>query len=335
MPWLALLAAGTVAPRILALLEGLVAQLLLLADHVAEFVQRLLHVAVAGLAGLRHLQVFQHLLQLLEQLLGGVLVAGARQPLHALDHVVEILLAHHLGVGIERPRQGLLIVALLFGKLAQEIIQRRAQILGELLDLLVAGAALQRLLERVLRRAQCLVDVGDVAVLDGDGERPQAGHDLAHRVIGAGGFELPRDAVEAEILAGLGREQFGRDHQRIERGKDLRVLVGVERQDAALLDQRPRQRLGEQPLRKPHVERLAMALIAGLVACRQGQGDVGAGIGILAEILDGLADAVAGPRIRQAPAKIAARRTAAAARRRLSAHRSGRTAKCACASVTP
>jgi hypothetical protein len=36
----------------------------LFADHVAEFVQRLLHVAVAGLAGLRHLQVFQHLLQL-------------------------------------------------------------------------------------------------------------------------------------------------------------------------------------------------------------------------------------------------------------------------------
>src|SRR3984957_9634620 len=85
----ALLAAGAVAPRILALLEGLVAQLLLLADHVAEFVQRLLHVAVAGLSGLRHLQVFQHFLQLFEQLLGGFLVAGARQPLHPLDHVVE------------------------------------------------------------------------------------------------------------------------------------------------------------------------------------------------------------------------------------------------------
>src|SRR3984957_15962720 len=71
-----LLAAGAVAPRILALLEGLVAQLLLLADHVAEFVQRLFHVAVAGLSGLRHLQVFQHFLQLFEQLLGGFLVAG-------------------------------------------------------------------------------------------------------------------------------------------------------------------------------------------------------------------------------------------------------------------
>src|SRR5260370_12134409 len=40
---IALLAAHAIAPRILALLEGLVAQLLLLPDHVTKFVQRLLH----------------------------------------------------------------------------------------------------------------------------------------------------------------------------------------------------------------------------------------------------------------------------------------------------
>ncbi len=296
---IALLAALAIAPRILALLVGLVAQLLLLADHVAEFVQRLLHVVAAGLAGLRHLQIFQHLLQLLEQLLGRILVAGTRQALHAVDHVLEVLLAQYLGIGIERPRQLLGIVALLFGELADEIIQRRAQVFGELLDLLVAGAAFQRLLERVLRGAQRLVDIGDVAVLDGDGERPQAGDHRAHRVVGAGGLELARDAVEAEILAGLGHEQLRRDHQRFERRIDLAVLIGVERQDAALLDQRARQWLGEQPLRQPHVERLALALIAGLVFRRQCQRHVGAGVRILAEILDGLADAVAGPRIRQ------------------------------------
>ena len=66
-------------------------------------------------------------------------------------------------------------------------------------------------------------------------------------------------------MTGLRREQFRRDHQRIERGIDLRILVGVERQNAALLDQSARQRLGEQPLRQPHVERLALAFIAGLV----------------------------------------------------------------------
>ena len=105
-------------------------------------------------------------------------------------------------------------------------------------------------------------------------------------------------------MTGLRREQFRRDHQRVERGIDLRSLVGVERQDAALLDQGPRQRLGEQPLRQPHVERLALALIAGLVLCRQGQRHVGAGIGVFAEILHGLADAVAGARIRQHQRKL-------------------------------
>jgi hypothetical protein len=84
------------------------------------------------------------------------------------------------------------IVAQLLGELAQEIVQRGAQIVGELLDLLVAGAALQRLLQRLLRRAQRLVDVGDVAVLDGDGERPQAGDDLAQRIVAARRLELPR-----------------------------------------------------------------------------------------------------------------------------------------------
>ena len=320
----ALLAALAVAPRILAFLVGLVAQLLLLADHVAELVQRLLHVAVAGLAGLRHLQVFQHLLQLLEQLLGRILVAGARQALHAVDHVLEILLAQHLGIGIERPRQLLRIVALLFGELAHEIVQRRAQVFGELLDLLVAGAALQRLLERLLGGPQRLVDVGDIAVLDGDGERPQRGDDLAQSGIGAGGLQLPRHAVETEILAGLGREQMRRDHQRIERGIDLPDLIGVERQNAALLDQRPRQRLGEQPLRKPHVERLALALIAGLILRRQGQGDVGAGIGIFGEILDGLPDAVAGPGVRQRQRKLRrVEQRPAAPRRPWPGHRGG------------
>ncbi len=69
------MAAHAVAPGVLALLEGLVAQLLLLADHVVELVERLLHVVVAALAGLRHLQVLQHLLQLIEQLAGALLVA--------------------------------------------------------------------------------------------------------------------------------------------------------------------------------------------------------------------------------------------------------------------
>ena len=105
-------------------------------------------------------------------------------------------------------------------------------------------------------------------------------------------------------MTGLRREQFRRDHQRIERGIDLRILVGVERQDAALFDQGARQRFGEQPLRQPHVERLALALIAGLVLGRERQRDVGAGVRVFAEILHRLADAVAGARIRQHQRKL-------------------------------
>src|SRR5262249_29452664 len=71
----ALLAAHAVAPRILALLEGLVAQLLLFADHVAEFVERLLHLVVAALAGLRHLQLAHDVAEALERLHGSLAVA--------------------------------------------------------------------------------------------------------------------------------------------------------------------------------------------------------------------------------------------------------------------
>src|SRR4029453_13351539 len=67
---LAALPALAVAPLVLTLLEGAVAQLLLLADHVAELVERRHHVVVAVavhlLAGTGHLQVLQHLLELLQ-----------------------------------------------------------------------------------------------------------------------------------------------------------------------------------------------------------------------------------------------------------------------------
>ena len=128
------------------------------------------------------------------------------------------------------------------------------------------------------------------------------------------------DAVEAEILAGLLRhEQFRRDHQRVERIIDLGVLVGVERQDAALLDQRPRQGLCEQPLRQPHVEGLAAALIAGLVLRRQRQRDVGAGVRVLAQDPSRSGRRHCGSAHSAAPAETAAGRTAAARPARWSA----------------
>jgi hypothetical protein len=148
---LGLLAALTTLPLlsalallVLTLLEGAVAQLLLLADHVAELVERVVLITIALLlAGLRHLQVLQHLLKLLEQLAGGIASAGAGHLLHAVDHVAQILRPHLPRIGIVRAGELLRIAAHLLGQRLHELVERRAQLVGEPLDLLVGGAALR------------------------------------------------------------------------------------------------------------------------------------------------------------------------------------------------
>ena len=75
--------------------------------------------------------------------------------------------------------------------------------------------------------------------------------------------------------------------------------IGVEREIAALLDQRARQRLGEDALGQAERERLALALVAALVMGDQRHRHFGAGPGMIGQILDGLADAVPGARLRQ------------------------------------
>ena len=163
---LALLAA--LAALVLALLEGAVAQLLLAADHVAELVELAHHVVVAvlHLAGPRHLQVLEHRLQFLQHLPGGVLGAGACHLLQAVDHVLEILRADLARIGIERTGELFRIAPHLLGQRLQELVERGAQIVGELLELFVGGAALQRLAQRFLRRAQRRFGIGDVAVFE-------------------------------------------------------------------------------------------------------------------------------------------------------------------------
>ena len=105
---LALLAALALLPAlVLALLEGAVAQLLLAADHVAELIERRLHLVVvvaALLARPRHLQVVEHLRKLIEHLARGVARSGARHLLHAVEHALEVLRAQLARVRIERPR---------------------------------------------------------------------------------------------------------------------------------------------------------------------------------------------------------------------------------------
>ena len=204
---LAVLAAlAALAALILALPEGAVAQLLLLADHVAEFVERRHHVVVAVVhvaARPRHLQVFQHLLQLIEQLPRGVLGAGARQLLEPVEHALEVLRAQHARIGIDAARLLLRILAHLLGQRLQELVERGAQFVGQLLDLFVAGAAFERLTQRLLRRAQLRFGVGDVAVLDLRRHRPQPLHDFAQMIVGLG------------LRQSSSRSSAGRDRRRL------------------------------------------------------------------------------------------------------------------------
>jgi len=84
--------------------------------------------------------------------------------------------------GIDRPRR-LRVLAHLLGQRLQELVERRPQLLHQLLELFVARPALQRLTQRILRLPQPRLGVGHVAVLDLRRHRPQALHHLAYRVV--------------------------------------------------------------------------------------------------------------------------------------------------------
>ena len=259
------------------------------------------------LARLRHLQVLQHRLHLLEQPARGLPVAGAREVFQPVEHAVEIALGEHAGIAVERPRKLLRILLHLLRQRLQELVHGGAQIIHQLLELLVAGAALERLAQRLLRLAQRLLGLADIAVLDAARPCPTAApppRATDRRCCAC--CEVVIDRAQAEIDAGVGRELFGRDGERVERGQHQRLLVGVERQDAALLDQRARQRLDEEALRQREFERLAAAFVAGLVVRDQRHRHLGAGPGVLGEIVDGLPAPAAGARLRQREAHIRA-----------------------------
>ncbi len=181
------LAALPVAAHVLTLLEGAIAQLLLLADHVLQFVERLHHVVVAVavhlLAGTRHLQVLEHRLQLLQHALGGILGAGARHLLQPVDHAAQILRPQLPGIGIQRPRQLLRVLAHLLGERLQELVERGAQLVGQLLDLFIGRAAVERLPQCFLGGAQRLLGIGHVAVFEVDRHVPHAGDDVAQLIV--------------------------------------------------------------------------------------------------------------------------------------------------------
>ena len=170
---LSLLVAGAAA---LVQLERLVHQLLLLAHHLRELVH-LPHGlrSIGCLAGLRHLQIVEHLLQLAQKLLRRVAVAELRQLLDAVEHLLQVLLRQLLHLLVALLLRHVLQPALLHLRhvALQEFLHRLPELVRKPSNFLVRGAVLQRLLERLARRLQTLLGVRHVAVLDGARHRPE------------------------------------------------------------------------------------------------------------------------------------------------------------------
>src|SRR5690348_10270834 len=273
---LTLLSLLALAAHVLTLLEGPVAQPLLLADHVAQFIELLRHVVGIHVVRTRHLQVLEHLLQLVEQTARGVLVPRAGEVLQSIDHALQVLGPQLAGVAVERTSELLRVLAHLLGQRLHEFVERGPQPIGQLFDLFVAGAAFERLAQSVLRGTQRLLGVGDVSVFDLGRHRPHAIDHSPQIVVGFGPREIPIDRAQAEIDARLGREALWRGGEPVERDQHAVARLRVKRENAPLLDQRSRQRLDEHPFGQAELERLALALVAGFVARNERRHHVGA-----------------------------------------------------------
>jgi hypothetical protein len=283
----ALLRAGV----LLAVAEGFVAQLLLVAGEIVEFVHlpahlprhRIGHPVVRA----RRLEVVEEVLQLLEHALGLGHVAAAHGLLHLVEHAVEIARRDRaLGlVLVLLLLVGVLLVALrLLGELAQEVVHRLAQLLGELADLLLGGAALHGLAQALLGGAHLALDRGEVALLDLERHLPQHLRHLDEPLVVARAAQAFGRHPEPEEHAPLRGEALGRDHQRIEGRLHAPAVVGVEDDVAALLHEGAGQRLGEGAGGQRVLDGLAASFLLRLVAGHEGDLHPCPGPGVLGEI---------------------------------------------------
>src|SRR5690606_676580 len=261
------------AAPLLVELKGLVHQFLLAPQHLAQLIHLLAHLALllalaVLLLSLAHLQVVHHVLELRQKLLG--LIPGARlgEILDLVEHPVEIARAQLLHV-LRHLHRRIRVLHLALGELAQELLHGLAQLLHQPLDLFVAGAVLERVAQRLLRLAQPLLRRREVAFLDAESDLPQIVDDLAQLVVGPchrqPGARRDDAQIVARIVEGFVRAQGGGIHQR----QHATLLVGVERQDAALLDDGTGERVGKRPLRQHEFLRRGAAFLSGGILDRK------------------------------------------------------------------
>ena len=183
-------------------------------------------------AGPRHLQVFQHRLQLLEQLARGVLVAGAREILQPVDHALEIPLAAACAYCDRADATS----CCGFFRICSASACRNLSIAARnwSISFLISSSLAPR--SSAWRSASCacaqrLLGFATCCRLRSAPPCPTAARRRRADRRRFGVVELVVDRAQAEIDAGFGRELLRRDRQRVERGQHERLGVGVERED--------------------------------------------------------------------------------------------------------
>src|SRR5262249_44895252 len=112
-------------------------------------------------------------------------------------------------------------------------------------------------------------------------------------------FEIMVDRAQAEIDTGFRRKALWSNSERVESGEYQRFGFGVARQYAPLLNQGARQGLYENPLRQQYLVRLTAARIAGLIPSHERHDYLGAGPGVVREVVRSLRRARFGARVWQ------------------------------------
>ena len=243
-----LLGAGPVHGALLPLLAreavGFVEQLLLALDHLLQLVQHLLallHLAVL----LADLQVFEKLLHLRQHLLRGLARARLDHVLHAVQHLLQILALDGHGV-LVHGLHGLIGHLLhLLGERVEIVVEGLAKLVHQARQLLVAGIVGQRLLERLLQFAQLAAGERQAAVLEVERSLPHQLQNLVDRGLVLAEHQPRGHGAQGHEHRGIVLEALRHVAEAVHRGRDPFALIRLIREQAALLDDRTRDRMGE------------------------------------------------------------------------------------------
>lgn len=258
------------------------------------------HALLLGvLLHLARTQAFEHVAQFAEKLLRLVAGPGPGHVLDGVEHLVEVLRGDRLEVLHVRQFGDVAGVLHPPGHFLHELVQRLAQFLHQAGNLLIGRVALERLLQGFLGCAQVPRDVRQVAILDEKRHLPEHVHDRTQRVVVTGQPQPVGGRAQPQVNRRRHIEHIRRQRQQFQRPPDRALAGAVEREHAALLHQRARQRLAEYPLRQLEADRFGHAALAGVVAGLQRQHDIGAGPGVRGQVLHRLRAAGARAQLRQ------------------------------------